>query len=155
EQPREGGRARSQLSSYEPPRQRCHDPIAERALLDQWCQRCRREHRLPTEGGVKLLVALLSTRVYLLTSTSDFTRLFAPEGDQRIDVRRTIRRQIGGNGTHPGQTFVPGHGDLGRSQDVDAFREYLATLRTLVSEAQAKGKAGDMLVETVLPALRE
>jgi glyoxylase-like metal-dependent hydrolase (beta-lactamase superfamily II) len=40
----------------------------------------------------------------------------------------------------PDATFVPGHGDVGNAQDVIAFREYLATLRKLVSDAQATRK---------------
>ena len=52
-------------------------------------------------------------------------------------------------------TFVPGHGDVGTAQDVQAFRGYLVTLRTLVADAQAQGKTGDALAETVLPALTE
>ncbi len=55
----------------------------------------------------------------------------------------------------PGYTFVPGHGDVGNAQDVVAFREYLATLRKLVSDAQAQGKSGDALAEAVMPALTE
>jgi cyclase len=52
-------------------------------------------------------------------------------------------------------TFVPGHGDVGNAQDVAAFREYLATLRKLISDAQAQGKSGDALADTVMPALAE
>lgn len=55
--------------------------------------------------------------------------------------------------THADYTFVPGHGDVGTAQDVTAFREYLAGLRKLVAEAQAQGKSGDALVESVLPVL--
>jgi cyclase len=52
-----------------------------------------------------------------------------------------------------GYTFVPGHGEVGNAQDVAAFRDYLATLRKLVAEAQAQGRSGEALAETVLPAL--
>jgi cyclase len=52
-------------------------------------------------------------------------------------------------------TFVPGHGDVGNAQDVQAFRGYIVTLRTLVADAQAQGKTGDALAETVVPALTE
>jgi hypothetical protein len=55
--------------------------------------------------------------------------------------------------SEPGYTFVPGHGDVGNAQDVGAFREYLATLRKVVSDAQAQGKSGDALAETVMLAL--
>ena len=52
-------------------------------------------------------------------------------------------------------TFVPGHGDAGNAQDVAAFREYLATLRKLVSDAQALGKSGEALADAVMPALSD
>jgi hypothetical protein len=54
-----------------------------------------------------------------------------------------------------GDTFVPGHGDVGTTEDVWAFREYLVTLRTLVSDAQAQGKEGDALFDAVMPSLTE
>ena len=50
-------------------------------------------------------------------------------------------------------TFVPGHGAVGRAADVTAFREYLATLRRLVSEARAQRLTGDALAATVRPSL--
>ena len=55
----------------------------------------------------------------------------------------------------PDYTFVPGHGDVGKAQDVEAFREYLVALRKLVSDAQAQWKSGDALVEVVTPALEK
>ena len=55
----------------------------------------------------------------------------------------------------PGYTFVPGHGDIGDVKDVAAFRNYLTTLRTLVSEARAQGKAGDALAQSIVPRLKE
>ena len=54
-----------------------------------------------------------------------------------------------------GSTFVPGHGDVGHVQDDAAFREYLATLRKLVADAQAQGKSGNALAEAVMPPLTE
>jgi cyclase len=56
---------------------------------------------------------------------------------------------------YPGYVFVPGHGDVGHSQDVTAFRDYLQTLHTLVTNAKAPGKSGDAVLETVMPALKE
>ncbi|RPI53934.1 MAG: MBL fold metallo-hydrolase [Acidobacteria bacterium] len=53
----------------------------------------------------------------------------------------------------PDATFVPGHGDVGTAQDVVSFREYLATLRKLVSDAQAQKKSGEALADAVMPAL--
>jgi cyclase len=55
----------------------------------------------------------------------------------------------------PGASFVPGHGDVGQAKDVVAFREYLVTLRTLVSDAQALRKSGETLADTVLPGLSD
>jgi cyclase len=55
----------------------------------------------------------------------------------------------------PGTTFVPGHGDVGNAQDVTAFRDYLTTLRTLISNAQARGLSGDALADAVMPVLSE
>jgi glyoxylase-like metal-dependent hydrolase (beta-lactamase superfamily II) len=52
-----------------------------------------------------------------------------------------------------GYTFVPGHGDVGNAQDLAAFRDYLATLRQLVGDAQARGKSAGAVVEAVMPAL--
>jgi len=55
----------------------------------------------------------------------------------------------------PDATFVPGHGDVGNAHDVMAFREYLATLRKLVSDAQAMRKSGEALADAVMPALSD
>ena len=54
-----------------------------------------------------------------------------------------------------GATFVPGHGDVGNARDVVAFREYLATLRMLVSNARTQRKSGEALVDAVMPALSD
>ena len=50
-------------------------------------------------------------------------------------------------------TFVSGHGDVGNAHDVAVFRDYLATLRKLVSEARARGQSGEALADAVLRAL--
>jgi len=50
--------------------------------------------------------------------------------------------------------FVPGHGEVGDSRDVKAFRDYLQDLRNIVSGAVKEGKTGDDLVNAVLPALK-
>jgi len=49
--------------------------------------------------------------------------------------------------------FVPGHGGVGRAPDVTAFRDYLGTLRRLVSEARARRLTGDALASTIRPLL--
>ena len=55
----------------------------------------------------------------------------------------------------PDYTFVPGHGESGRVQDFEPLRDYLATLRRSVAQAQAQGKSGAQLVEAVMPALTD
>ena len=55
----------------------------------------------------------------------------------------------------PSATFVPGHGEVGSAKDVAAFREYLVTLRKLVSEAQATGTSGEALADAVMPGLSD
>lgn len=57
--------------------------------------------------------------------------------------------------TYAGYTFVPGHGEISSTQDVIAFRAYLATVQALVAAARASGKSGDALTQTVLPALQK
>ena len=51
-------------------------------------------------------------------------------------------------------TFVPGHGEVGQTKEVAAFRDYLMMLLTLVREAQAQGRSGDAVAEAVMPALK-
>ena len=55
--------------------------------------------------------------------------------------------------TYAGHTFVPGHGGLATAQDVATFRNYLATVQTLVAEARAGGESGDALTQSLLPTL--
>ena len=54
-----------------------------------------------------------------------------------------------------GYAFVPGHGEIGDGRDVAAFRDYLATLRTLVAQARTQGQSGNTLAESVVPKLKE
>ena len=55
-----------------------------------------------------------------------------------------------------GFTFVPGHGEVGSVQEVATFRDYLATVRTLVADAQARGRPdGGAVVEAVMAPLKE
>ena len=56
---------------------------------------------------------------------------------------------------HPSATFVSGHGNVATTQDVQDFREYLITLRDDVGKAQAEGKSGQALLDTVLPELKQ
>jgi glyoxylase-like metal-dependent hydrolase (beta-lactamase superfamily II) len=55
--------------------------------------------------------------------------------------------------SEPDYTFVPGHGDVGHVQDLKTLRDYLATLRNLVSAETAQGKSGDALAEALMPEL--
>jgi cyclase len=64
-----------------------------------------------------------------------------------IDTLETLAK------SEAGATFVSGHGDVGNAQDVGAFRDYLVTLRKLVSEARARGQSGEALADAVMPAL--
>jgi len=51
--------------------------------------------------------------------------------------------------------FVPGHGEVGDSADVQAFRAYLTTLRELAGQAWAQGLRGEEAQAQVLKALAE
>lgn len=55
----------------------------------------------------------------------------------------------------PNATYVPGHGDVGTTDDVKNFRDYLAFLREQVATAVKQNKSGDELVNAVLPGVTE
>jgi cyclase len=67
--------------------------------------------------------------------------------DAWMDTLATLAKR------EPDATFVPGHGDVGNAQNLGLFRDYLATLRRLVSEARARGQSGEALADAVMPAL--
>jgi len=52
-------------------------------------------------------------------------------------------------------TYIPGHGDVAKIEDVRDFRNYLAGLRAAVGAAQTAAKSGDSLVAAVLPGLQK
>lgn len=56
---------------------------------------------------------------------------------------------------YPKATFVPGHGEVGRADDVRAFRGYLVALRRAVADARAHGKSGKALLDTALPLIKQ
>jgi glyoxylase-like metal-dependent hydrolase (beta-lactamase superfamily II) len=56
---------------------------------------------------------------------------------------------------HPSATFVSGHGDVASPDDVRDFHDYLVTLRGDIAKAQAAGKSGQELTETVSAQLNE
>lgn len=74
-------------------------------------------------------------------------------------IDANTREQIASNDTYlhdyPDATFVPGHGDIGKAADVRAFRDYVATLRKAVADAQKSGESGAALVNAVLPQLQK
>ncbi len=51
-------------------------------------------------------------------------------------------------------TFVPGHGELGKSRDVRAFHDYLAALRSAITTAQGNGESGQRLQQSVRQRLQ-
>jgi cyclase len=53
-----------------------------------------------------------------------------------------------------GMTFVPGHGDLAKLEDVAAFTAYLTDLSSLTAQQRQAGLTGDALVAAVLPELK-
>ena len=55
---------------------------------------------------------------------------------------------------YPNDTFVPGHGDIGKAADVQAFRGYLVALRQTITMAQDKGESGAALQQDVLGQLK-
>jgi len=56
---------------------------------------------------------------------------------------------------NPDATFVPGHGDVGKAADVNAFGGYLSDLRAIVAGPVKAGKSGDDLVNAALPQLKD
>jgi len=56
---------------------------------------------------------------------------------------------------HPSATFVSGHGDVATPQDVRDFHDYLVALREAVAKAQAAGKSGQDLVDSVSAQLKD
>lgn len=65
---------------------------------------------------------------------------------------------IAAPGAQPGAggatVFVPGHGEIGNLQNLEAARTYLVDLRAMVAGAVKEGKTGDALVATVMPELK-
>lgn len=55
---------------------------------------------------------------------------------------------------HPDATFIPGHGDIAKAQDLTAFRDYLGALRASIQKQQAAGQSGDALTQAVLADLK-
>jgi len=51
-------------------------------------------------------------------------------------------------------TYVPGHGDVAKLNDVKDFRQYLIDLERLVSEGRKRGLKDDSLAQEVTPKLK-
>lgn len=68
------------------------------------------------------------------------------------DWVKTLERLLADHST---ATFVSGHGDVATVGDVRDFHDYLVALREAVAKAQAAGKSGQELVDTVMPQLKE
>jgi cyclase len=68
--------------------------------------------------------------------------------------------RVGANGRNAGSespsatVFVPGHGEIGNRQDLDAARGYLLDLRAMVAGPVKEGKTGDALVAAVMLELK-
>jgi len=56
---------------------------------------------------------------------------------------------------HPSATFVSGHGDVASPDDVRDFHDYLVALRDDMAKAQAAGKSGQELTDTVSAQLKD
>jgi cyclase len=56
---------------------------------------------------------------------------------------------------HTSATFVSGHGDLATPEDVRNLRDYLVGLRDDVAKAQAQGKSGKELSDSVSAQIKE
>ena len=52
-------------------------------------------------------------------------------------------------------TFVPGHGAIGNTRDLQEFQNYLEFLRSITQRSMNNGKTGDDLVNAVLPELTQ
>jgi cyclase len=110
-----------------------------------------RVRRFPGHTGGDAVVIVGDARVVFMGDLL-FRDMFPTLIDASVDAWiETLGTLAAGQS---GYTFVPGHGDIGSAQDVGAFREYLRTLRTLVSDARAQGRSGDALVAAVTAALR-
>jgi glyoxylase-like metal-dependent hydrolase (beta-lactamase superfamily II) len=69
--------------------------------------------------------------------------LIDADTQQQVATNDTLLKEF------PDATFVPGHGEVGKSADVAAFRDYLAALRGDVSRARAAGTSGPALADAV------
>lgn len=59
-----------------------------------------------------------------------------------------------GSQSSDGTVFIPGHGEVGNVQDLEAFRGYLVDLREMVGGPVKKEKTGDALLAAVMPELQ-
>jgi glyoxylase-like metal-dependent hydrolase (beta-lactamase superfamily II) len=66
-----------------------------------------------------------------------------------IDTLDQVRKRA------PSAAFVPGHGDVGKSSDVEAFRNYLQDVRNMTEAPAKTAKTADDLANELMPALQE
>lgn len=59
-----------------------------------------------------------------------------------------------GSDSASGTVFVPGHGEVGNLQNLEAARDYLVNLRAMVGDAVKQGKTDDALVAALMPELQ-
>lgn len=79
----------------------------------------------------------------------DLPNLIDADTLQQIETNDTFLKD------YPKAHFVPGHGEVAEAADVAAFRDYLMALRAAVAAAQSAGKAGQSLLDVVLPGLKK
>ncbi len=66
-----------------------------------------------------------------------------------------VRATTGDNAqSSAGTVFVPGHGEIGNLQDLEAFRGYLVNLREMLAGPLKEGKTGDALLAAVMPEVK-
>ena len=70
------------------------------------------------------------------------------------DTAEQIATNEGFMKDYPDATFVPGHGEVGKASDVDAFKGYLMVLRKAVGDARAAGRSSQALTDAVTAAIK-
>jgi glyoxylase-like metal-dependent hydrolase (beta-lactamase superfamily II) len=114
--------------------------------------RAVRIQSLPGHSGSDSIVIVPDARVVFMGDLL-FRDMFPTLIDASVKVWiETLDRVT--TGSTADYAFVPGHGDVGSASHVAAFRDYLNTLRVLVTDARAQGQSGDALVAAVTAALR-
>jgi glyoxylase-like metal-dependent hydrolase (beta-lactamase superfamily II) len=121
--------------------------------IDLWLRKRHLEVRsLPGHTGSDSIVVVADASV-VFTGDLFWNRTLPNTIDATTEAWiATVDRLVA---DYPNATFVPGHGEPGRADDVKAFGTYLRTLKTLVANAIAAHESGPKLVDSVLPKIRE